>query len=304
MFVAIYSIFVFMFLGYFANRVRLLGDRQGNILLGFLLNFALPSAIFTGVYHSSVSLELLGLFALALVCNLVAGALAFVFVSKILRFDFGTSLAMAFLVSLHNTLFLGVPIVQGALGEQAAHKAIVLDQFCTGLPLAVLTPLLLSLSSKTKFRIQSVLVRLFASPLFLSMLCAFVLKAMPFSIPEVLFAPILSLAACATPVALFAIGVQLRFDFLRLLWRKVLVVLGFGMFVAPLLYLAILRLFQVPLQEDHQMVLLEVAMPPLISAVAVIARAGLDSKLAISCIVAGVPIAAFSTPLWLYISHL
>lgn len=304
MLVAMYSVFVFMSLGYLAKKMRLLGDRQGNILLGFLLNFALPSAIFTGVYHSSVSLELLGLFALALVCNLVAGALAFVFVSKVLRLCFATALTIAFLVSLHNTLFLGVPIVQGALGEQAAHKAIVLDQFCTGLPLAVLTPLLLSLSSRAKFRLRAVGVRLFANPLFLSMLSAFVLKAMPFSIPELLFAPILSLAACATPVALFAIGVQLRFDFLRLQWVRVLVVLGFGMVLTPMLYLGFLYVFGIGVQEDHQMVLLEVAMPPLISAVAVIARAGLDSKLAISCIVAGVPIAAFSAPLWLYISHL
>lgn len=304
MFVAMYSIFVFMSLGYFAKRMRMLGDRQGNILLGFLLNFALPSAIFTGVYHSNVSAELLGLFALAFLCNLLSAVLAFVFVSKILCFGFRTSITIAFLVSLHNTLFLGVPIVQGALGEQAAHKAIVLDQFCTGLPLAVLTPLLLSLSSKVKFRLLAVGIRLFANPLFLSMLSAFILKAMPFSVPELLFAPILALAACATPVALFAIGVQLRFDFLRLQWRKVLIILSFGMFVTPILYLGFLYLFGVQLQENHQIVLLEVAMPPLISAVAVIARAGLDSKLAISCIVAGVPIAAFSAPLWLYISHL
>lgn len=304
MLVAMYSVFVFMSLGYLAKKMRLLGDRQGNILLGFLLNFALPSAIFTGVYHSSVSLELLGLFALALACNLVAGALAFVFVLKVLRLCFATALTIAFLVSLHNTLFLGVPIVQGALGEQAAHKAIVLDQFCTGLPLAVLTPLLLSLSSGAKFRLRAVGVRLFANPLFLSMLCGFGLKAMPFSIPELLFAPILSLAACATPVALFAIGVQLRFDFLRLQWRRVGVVLGFGMVLTPMLYLGFLYVFGIGVQEDHQMVLLEVAMPPLISAVAVIARAGLDSRLAISCIVAGVPLAAFSTPFWLYISHL
>lgn len=304
MIAALYSIFVFIFLGYLAKRLRMISGRHGNILLGFLLNFAIPSAIFTGVYHADISMQVIGVFLLALMCSLGASALGYLFVRKILGLDFTLAITIAFLIALHNTLFLGVPIVQGALGEESAHKAIVFDQFCTGLPLALLTPILISLSGKAKFRLRAVGVRLFASPLFLAMLFGFGLKLLPFSIPELLFAPILALAACATPVALFAIGIQLDFSALRTQWRHTLIVLGFGMFVAPALFLAMLYILRMPISPDHQTALLELSMPPLISSVAVIARAGLESKLAISSIVLGIFVAAFSAPLWLYLSHL
>lgn len=304
MFVAIYSIFVFIFLGYFAKSMRMLGNRQGNILLGFLLNFALPSAILSGVYHSDISLELLGTLLGALCCSVAVGALSYIFVAKILRYSFLTSVTIAFLVTLHNTLFLGVPMVYGAVGLEASHKAIIFDQFCTGLPLAILTPILFSLSGKGRFSMRAVGARLFMNPLFLAMLDGFALRLLPFAIPEEIFAPIKALAACATPVALFAIGVQISFKDVKIEWKSSLIVLSFAMFVTPALYLASLHLLGTPITQNHQMALIEISMPPLISSAAVIARAGLNQKIALASIVLGIFVSAFTTPLWRYLSSL
>ena len=106
MLVAIYSIFVFIFLGYFARRMRMLGNRQGNILLGFLLNFALPSAIFKGVYHSSINLELVLTLLGALCCSLGCGALMYVLARKFFGCIQPVALTLAFLVTLHKLSFL------------------------------------------------------------------------------------------------------------------------------------------------------------------------------------------------------
>ena len=59
MLLAMYSIFAFVFIGYLANILRLVGNKQSGILLGFLVNFALPAQIFNGTYHANVSLDFL-----------------------------------------------------------------------------------------------------------------------------------------------------------------------------------------------------------------------------------------------------
>ena len=304
MLVAIYSILLFITLGYFAKRARMLGNRQGNILLGFLLNFALPSAIFKGVYHSQLDLELmLNLFG-ALGCSLLGGVLAYALALYALRFSKEVALTMAFLACLHNTLFLGVPMVEGALGKEAAHNAILFDQFCTGLPLAILTPIIMSLSGKGVFSAHSVLIRLFSNPLFLAMLSGFALKALPFNLPEELFAPIYALAACATPVALFAIGVQLSFSDARAEWQKAGIILIASMLVIPAFYLCALHIFSVSINDNHKMALLQSSMPPLISSAAVIARAGLNNKIAVASIVIGIFFSAITTPFWAFMAGL
>ena len=308
MLVAIYSVFVFIFLGYFAKVMRMLGNRQGNILLGFLLNFSLPAAIFNGVYHSEITLSLMRTFLGAFSCSLIGGVLIFLISFYLCKYQKSLAVTMAFLVMLHNTLFLGVPIVGGALGEDVAHKAILFDKFCTSIPLAILTPLLMSFSGKGAFTIQAVSMRLFRNPLFLAMITGFVLKSLPFRIPDELFAPIKALAICATPVALFAIGVQLSFADVKLEWKNSLFVLAFGMGVVPVLYLSSLLIlahgFGKIIDIDSQMVLIEIAMPPLISSTAIILRAGLNHKLAISTIVIGIFLCGVATPLWMALSRL
>ncbi len=308
MFVAIYSIFVFIFLGYFAKTMRMLGNKQGNILLGFLLNFALPSAIFNGAYHSEVSLELILTLLNALCCSLFSGVLFYFVALKILNRSKEIALAMAFLVILHNTLFLGIPMVRGALGEEAAHKAILLDQICTGIPLAILTPFLMSLSGKSPFRLRAIGVRLFQNPLFLAMISGFILKSLPFKIPDELFVPINALAACATPVGLFAIGVQLSFTSIKNEWRNSLIVLFVAMLFVPFVYFAYIQFlhyfFDKQITDDMRMALIELSMPPLISSAAVIMRAGLNQNLAIASIVLGIIASAFITPLWHHLSFM
>lgn len=302
MLVAIYSILLFIFLGYFAKRARMLGNRQGNILLGFLLNFALPSAIFKGVYHAQIDIGLIFTLLGSLICSILGALLVLGFAHFVLRASREVAITMAFLACLHNTLFLGVPMVEGALGSEAAHNAILYDQFCTGLPLAILTPMMMSLGGRGSFSIRAIFIRLFANPLFLAMLSGFALKALPFSLPEEIFSPIYALAACATPVALFAIGVQLSFGDVRLEWQKAGVVLIASMLVIPAFYLCALHIFGVSINANHKMALLESSMPPLISSAAVIARAGLNNKIAVASIVMGIFFSALSTPFWVFMA--
>ncbi|PAF53896.1 transporter [Helicobacter sp. 13S00482-2] len=304
MLLALYGVFSFIGLGYLAKFLRMVGNKQSGILLGFLLNFALPAQIFNGIYHIELDFKLILILLTTLSCSLVGGTAMYFFAKRILKRESNTAVSMAFLSALGNTLFLGVPLVYGALGQEYSNKAILYDQICTAIPLAIFTPLIMSIGGKGIFTIRSVTMRLSSNPLFLALLIGLAFKFMPFSINDWIFVPIKQLGACATPVALFAIGVQISIGDIKTEWKNTFIVLFWGMIVVPTLVFMVIIITKVEFTDTWRMALLESAMPPLISSAAVIMRAGLNNKIAVSSIAFGIFISAITIPTWLWLSYL
>ncbi|WP_334095224.1 AEC family transporter [Helicobacter typhlonius] len=301
MLLAIYSVCVFVLIGYIAKLLRLVGNKQSGILLGFLLNFALPAQIFNGTYHAEINTDFALVCVISFLCSLSGGAVLFI-IGKIAKLHPHSILTLSFMGAFGNTLFLGLPIVNGALGEEYANKVIIYDQIVTGIPIAFLAPLILSLGGKGVFSARAITSRLFRSPLFLALLSGLVLKFIPLEIPDELFVPLKSLALTATPVALFAIGVQMSLRGIKEEWRLTALLLFGKMFIAPLVLLAIVFIGFDGFNDLWRMALIEVAMPPVVSAGAIVIRAGLNAKLAVSAIAFGILLSFVSVPLWLQLT--
>ncbi|RDU60957.1 AEC family transporter [Helicobacter marmotae] len=301
MLLAIYSVCVFIFIGYMAKLLRLVGNKQSGILLGFLLNFALPAQIFNGTYHAHIDMTFLYVCLISLLCSLGGGVALFI-IAKLLKLERNSMLTLSFMGAFGNTLFLGLPIVHGALGEDYANKVIIYDQIVTGIPIAFLAPLILSLGGKGSFSAKAIGLRLFQSPLFLALLCGLALKTLPINIPDELFTPLKSLAQTATPVALFAIGVQMSLKGIKEEWKLTSILLLGKMIIAPLLLFTIVFFSFGGFSDLWRMALIEVAMPPVVSAGAIVIKAGLNGRLAVSAIAFGILFSFFSVPLWLAIT--
>lgn len=301
---AIYSVFVFLAIGYAAKQLRLVGNRQSGILLGFLLNFAIPAQIFSGTYHAQISLDFFWICLYGLMCNFIAACFAWM-IATYFKVDRNNKITICLLCALGNTLLLGYPLVEGALGKEAANQVVLFDQFVTGIPFAFIAPIVLSLGGKTRFSLLLVFRQLSRSPLFLALLSGFAIRLLPFSVPESLFAPINSLAKTAIPVALFSVGVQLSLRTI-LDWKLPALLLSIKMFVAPILMFSVILSLGSLEKNDisWRMALLEVAMPPQISAIALVLRAGFDSKLALNAVAFGILISFITIPLWLWLSYL
>ena len=299
MLLAIYSVCVFIFIGYIAKLLRLVGNKQSGILLGFLLNFALPAQIFNGTYHATLDMDFFVVCIVSFICS-ISGGLALFSIGKILKLDRNSLIALSFMGAFGNTLFLGLPIVNGALGESYANKVIIYDQIVTGIPIAFFAPFILSLNGKGGFGFKAVASRLFQSPLFLALLFGLALKALPLQIPDELFSPLKSLAQTATPVALFAIGVQMSFQAIKQEWKLTALLLFGKMCIAPLLLFIVVIVGFGGFNDLWRMALIEVAMPPVVSAGAIVIKAGLNAKLAVSAIAFGILLSFISVPLWLF----
>ncbi|WP_244910956.1 AEC family transporter [Helicobacter aurati] len=293
-----YSIFVFIFIGYVAKILRLVGNKQSGILLGFLLNFALPAQIFNGTYHAEIDIAFLFMCCIALLCNICA-AMILLLIGKLFHIHKDNIIVLCLMGMLGNTLYLGLPIIKGALGEDYANQVVVYDQFVTGIPFAFLAPIILSLGGKGTFSLRAVMIRLFKSPLFLSLICGFAFRLIPFEIPQDLFVPLQSLAQTATPVALFAIGVQLELKGI-LDWKLTSLLLTAKMILAPLIMFCFVYFVIGGFTNQWRMALLEVAMPPLVSGVVLAIKAKLNGRLALNSVAFGLLISFITIPAWLF----
>ena len=135
----------------------------------------------------------------------------------------------------------------------------------------------------------------------MALLCGIAFRGIPFTIPDEFFTPLKSLAQTATPVALFAIGVQLNLRGI-LEWKYPSILLGAKMFIAPLLLFVFVKLTYGEFDTTWKMALIEAAMPPLVSGVAVIYQAGFNAKLTLNAVTFGILVSFASVPLWLYLA--
>jgi len=71
------------------------------------------------------------------------------------------------------------------------------------------------------------------------------------------------------------------------------------MFIAPLLLFSAVKIGFNEFNDLWRMALIEVAMPPVVSAGAIVIRAGLNARLAVSAIAFGILLSFVSVPLWL-----
>lgn len=146
----LFTIFILLAGGYFAKRVGILKQKQARTFLDFAIVFALPCLIFDKAYHlnfdfSLIVLIFIGFFSCALAAFIV------VFLGFIFNFSKATLVSMFLLSCFGNTIFVGMPIVEGIFANaQFGAEVILYDALATTLPISLLGPFILSLGSGEK----------------------------------------------------------------------------------------------------------------------------------------------------------
>jgi predicted permease len=196
---------------------------------------------------------------------------------------------------LSNTSFLGFPLVAAYYGENEISTAIICDQvnfivFSTlGLLVAV------NAAGQEKLKPAVILKKVLKFPPFLGFLAAVLLPGFIDISPLALLLD--RLAGTVAPLALFSIGLQLRFD----QWRAESGLLAAGLFykllLAPALVFLIALIFQIK-GPVAQVSVFEAAMPSLVTSYVLIDEYRLNTKLANLMIGAGIILAFFTTAFW------
>ena len=229
--------FLYLLIGYFLFRKKLIGISGSADIGRMLLHIVMPAAILKAYMTSYTPERLIGL-----VLSFLAALLALLLAIFISRIFFKKEQAIErFGVAFSNAGFIGIPLVQMTLGEEAVFYV---SSFVALLNILQWTyGVFILTGDKNTFSFQ----KLRTNPVILSFLGGLLLFFLPVRLPDLLTGMIGSLAAMNGPLAMIVLGTYLaqvspgslfkeklayRSSFVRLILIPILTIILLGFFPA------------------------------------------------------------------------
>jgi predicted permease len=276
--------------GYVSVRFGVLEASAADAFHRFVIYLCLPATIWKLLPGMRFEPELwLVVFVpwLLLVCT----ALAIVAISRRCAYSRGVCGALLLCVPLGNTSFLGFPLVAALLGEDALRYAVLYDQLGSFLALSTYGLWVAArFGDGEKLSWSQTALRILRFPPFIALVLAFT------PLPRVpLLQPLWArLSDVLVPLAMFAVGMRLSWQAPRPLGAALLG-LGLKLVLMPALAFGVLMLLSAP-EALLRAVVLEAAMPAMITAGAVASLAGLAPELTAALVGYGVLFGVVTVP--------
>ncbi|MDQ3446631.1 MAG: AEC family transporter [Pseudomonadota bacterium] len=291
--------------GIILQRAGKLPDNAPAALNAYVINVALPALALTHLHKTALTVELLASAAGAWLM-LGAAALFIGFVARRMKLGAAATGALILTGGLANTSFVGLPMIEAWIGRDGLPYGIVIDQLGSYLALSTFGLMVAARYSGQPMQWSVMWHRILTFPPLIALVIALVLRPVPFH--PALEDALGRIGATVAPIALFAVGCQLR---LGELWAKrhaLALGLGFKLVLGPLL-IAVLCLALLDNSDPETglartVVIFEAAMGPMIGAAVVANHYKLDSGLTSLMVGIGVPMSLLIAPLWLNVANL
>jgi len=289
---ALFLVCALLCLGYFARRLGRLPENAAEVLNRFVIDICVPATVLRLVPKMTVTPALA---VLVLVPWAIAG-LAYLtarLAQRLFRLDSSDTTALFLATALGNTSFLGFPLCSGLFGEGSLPFAAVYDQLGSFLLLSTVAPLALGkVSGDARVTPRELVRRVLFFPPFVALLLAL----LPLPHPAAL-EPVLSAAAAPlVPLAMFAVGLKLRFTPPRP--KRVF---GLGLALKLVIFPCIAWGLAHALGARGlvlQVAVLETAMPTMITVGALLMASGVASELSAAFVSWGLIFSLVTVPAW------
>lgn len=282
-------------LGVLVRRTGRAPSWSVRALNGWVLGVALPALVLHSIpglrFEGRVFVAagaLWGVFAVAAVAALVA-----VRWGGVPRARAG---ALALTAGLCNTSFVGVPLLRALAGEPAVPYAVAVDQLGSFLALPVLALPLAAFLSGKRLGARELLARVVAFPPLLALLAAVALRGVQW--PAAVLEGLHLLSWTLSPVALFAVGLQLELRAARGLWRELAAGLTYKLLAAPALTWALLAWTGSGFDLLERVAVCQAAMAPMVTGAVLASQRDLEPGLASLMVGVGVPLSLATVPVW------
>ena len=267
-----------------------------HALTSLVYGFLLPALVLLVLWRAPLGVEALQVALIAAICVLAGFALAWLWFRWI-----GVSIRVLGTVLLAagwgNFTYLGLPVLEGALGSWARGIAIQFDLFAA-------TPLLLTLGILVASRLggnaapKGIVRELVMVPPIWAAVAGVALNLLEVPMGRWLPQLLEMLATGVVPLMLFSTGLALRWaEGAREKLLTVVPVLLIRLLIMPLLVLGLATVFSIE-GELRTAVVLESAMPSMVLGLVLCDRFGLDTHLYAEIVVITTALAAISLPLW------
>ena len=261
----------------------------------WVLYLALPAVSFKYLPKVQWSLEML-FPILSTVLIAVGSSILVLFYSRIKNYSRRSRSTMELASGYSNTSFIGFPLIAAFYGEQYLSIAIICDQtmFLMLSTMGIITALKGG-SKSGKISSIFILKRLFTFPPFLGFISALILSQFfNLDFAEPLFD---KLAATVAPLALFSVGLQLKFNGWRKLMPQISTSMLYKLILAPLCVLLLALVFDIK-EDIAKISIFEAAMPTVITSSIIAEQFRLNTKLINLIIGISILVGFVTTGIW------
>ena len=279
-------------IGYVFNRLRIFPVEAATILNKFVIFISLPAMILLQIPKLTLSMDILIPVIIAWIVMTLTAILT-LFISSKYRFSKEVTGALMLVAVLTNSSFLGIPIINAYLGDEALPFILVYDQIGTFLALATYGIFVAAYySNKSEINMQIMAVKILTFPPFVSLILALFFIGTPF--PEVISKVLVTLANTIVPLALVAVGLQLQLKLPGHEIQPFAIALFIKLIIAPLIALAIVAMAGWT-NLAASVSVMEAGMAPMVTAGAMASLSGLAPRLSSAIVGYGILISFFTT---------
>ncbi len=293
-------IFLCLVAGWLSQRVSRFPRESGRAFNSFVIYVSLPVMILVQfpLLLADASFDA-GLALLAGMPWIVfAGAWGlFAYLGHALGWSRATTAALILTAGLGNTSFVGFPLLEALLGPQAIRYGVVVDQFGSFLVISLVGIPLAASYAGEKVGVKRLALRIVTFPPFLSVIFAGLWYAFGMPMRESFQPTLEKIAGTLVPLALFAVGFQIKFNLNPKKRAPLAMGLVYKLLIAPLAFFGIYFLAPSIDREAMQVTVLQAGMAPMITAAIVASEFDLDSELANLMVAVGIPLSLLTVPL-------
>lgn len=260
----------------------------------WIIYIALPAVSFKYLPHITWTKDLL-FPALAPVCIWLVGWLFITIYSRLRNLSKATSGGLKLTSSLSNTSFVGFPLIVAYFSEKELGIAIICDQVTFTLLSTIGVIVAIRSSQNQKLSAKLVLKKVLTFPPLIGCILALTIpRFINVSVLDPLFD---KLAGTVGPLALFSIGLQLKFGGWFSELRHISTALLYKLILAPLVVMLIAIVLGMS-GTTTKITIFEMAMPTLLTAGVVADQYNLNPKLSNLVVGIGILLSFITTGLW------
>lgn len=300
---SIILLFLCMILGIALQRVKAFPANSHQVLNQFVIYISLPALALFYIPKIEISTKLLFPLGIAWIGFL----LAFLFFNLLGKYFGWSKKLIGCLVltgGLGNTSFVGFPVIEALYGKKGMETAIIVDQPGTFVVMATLGIIVASIYSKGTPNPKAIASKILFFPPFIAFFLAVMMNVLKFDFMEDLQLVFQRLGNTVTPIALVAVGLQLKIDKRSQHWNFLTLGLLFKLIITPLFFVILYKFILKGSGIEVDVSILESAMAPMITAAILASSYGLKPKLSSMMIGFGIPISFLTLAFWYYILNI
>ncbi|CAM3662190.1 AEC family transporter [Flavobacterium gelidilacus] len=293
-------IFICLLIGVTFQYVKALPKNMHVVLNQFVIYVSLPGLALYYIPKIEISTALL--FPLGVAW--LSFGLSFLFfytLGKYLGWSKKLTGCLILTAGLGNTSFVGFPVVEALYGSKGIETAIVIDQPGTFVVMATFGIIVATLFSRETLNVNGIVKKIILFPPFLAFAVALLLNIFKVDFPVDFQSVFQRIGSTVTPIALIAVGLQLKIERKSKHWGFLGLGLLFKLMITPLFFFILYKKIFGASGLMIDVSIVESAMAPMITGAILASTYGLKPKLSSMMVGIGIPLSFITLAFWYWI---